>query len=191
MLQSKRVKKELKPWRKDILSHHQGTPSRADRAEFPRRVIGELIIETDNHCGECGGKAETTHHVMPRGRGGRGVKKNGLRLCGHCHHQIQTSEERLQHWIDVFEEHFGRYFWFDEQDWEENRQRAATEAAKEAAQQLTNDRIKEAVAVIVSGAGRPLRTQESCFLAKLKYDELSTVIEMLRSVSGSKNSGGV
>jgi len=176
----RKTKKEISPLKAAALQHHKSKPSRSDRAEFPRSVIDQLIVETDNRCAECGGNATTTHHVMPRGRGGRGVKANALRLCGSCHDLIQTNEERLQHWIDVFTERFGPYFWFDSQDWEEySRKRAATEA-KLAAERLQAERIREIAELVARAARRALHPREVRIIRARTDEELAVLTGMLR-----------
>ncbi|WP_010500624.1 hypothetical protein [Paenibacillus elgii] len=143
-------KKEVQPWRQNILSHHRSRPSAADRNEFPAKVVKELIAESGGlcQCG-CGRPGETTHHVMPRGRSGRGVKTNGMRLSGECHDRIQTDESELQHWIEEWERRYGPHFWYDEQDWAEHHKRIESERAA-AAKQRERERIAKCLVEIVT-----------------------------------------
>lgn len=128
MLRSKKnkPKREIAPWRVGIISHHRRKPSRKSRSEFPAKVVKELRAEAAGLCRNCASARDTTtHHVMPRSRGGRGVKTNGLRLCDPCHDMIQRNEAELQRWINIFKQKYGPYFWYDDLDWELHRQRGA------------------------------------------------------------------
>lgn len=158
---SKKDKKPVPEWKKDILAHHQSRPGSKERGDFPKDVIAELIEESNGIC-ECCKIAEgtTTHHVYPRGRKGRGVKTNGLRLCWPCHDRIQTNEELLQFWIFAFRDKYGDHFWFDEQDWDEyNRKQEAQQKADQERQnrQQSLNPVKE---LISSAAGRSLKEKE-------------------------------
>jgi hypothetical protein len=157
-------KKEIPEWKKDILSHHQSNPSRADRAEFPRNVIEELIIETDGKCQCCGIRvAETTHHVMPRGRNGRGVKTNAMRLSWTCHDRIQTSEEELQYWMSEWELKYGANYWFDEQDREEYNRKQAASLEIEQSKHIREQQMEPVVNLLSAAAGRTLKAKELAY----------------------------
>lgn len=180
-----KAKKVVSEHKKQILSHHQRKPSRADRADFPRQVVAELIREADGQCQcGCGRPDDTTHHVMPRGRDGRGVKTNGMRLNGLCHDRIQTDEERLQHWISVWERKYGPYFWYDEEDWQRHNWRLAAEQEKAEAERLLYVKIQSAVNVIVSSTGRELAKREAVLLAGLSGSDLAVLVNLLKDVAG-------
>lgn len=175
-----KAKKVIPEWKKDILSHHNHRPSAKDRGEFPREVIAELITESGGVCQHCKAvEATTTHHVMPRGRKGRGVKTNGLRLCWPCHDKIQTDEELLQYWISVYRDKYGDFFWFDEQDWEEyNRKQDAARAAEAEKQERLNQ-IKPVVELISSATGRSLKTKELRLLEGFDDKEMAVFASLL------------
>ncbi|MCP3806437.1 HNH endonuclease [Paenibacillus sp. Lou8.1] len=178
--QRKKSKKPIPDWKKDIFAHHQSRPSRADRAEFPPEVVKELIEETDGLCQcNCGRNATQTHHVMPRGRSGRGVKTNAMRVCDACHDRIQTNEEELQGWISTYSLIHGPRFWFDEQDWEEfNRKQAAMERI-EAEKKERLESIKPIVELIASAAGRSLKVKEIRLLEAMDAKQMSVFTTMI------------
>ena len=178
-----KVRKEVPEWKKDILSHHSSRPNTKERGEFPKDVVAELIKESGGICQHCkSADATTTHHVMPRGRKGRGVITNGLRLCWPCHDMIQTDEELLQYWISVYRDKYGDYFWFDDQDWEEfNRKQAAISAA-EAERKGRLSQIKPIVELITTAAGRSLKTKELRLLEGFDEREMAIFASMLSDV---------
>ncbi|WP_079908246.1 HNH endonuclease [Paenibacillus sp. 32352] len=186
MLTRKKVKKEPAPWRRNILAHHQDRPSAADRNEFPTKIVKELIFETGGlcQCG-CGQIADTTHHVMPRGRSGRGVKTNGMRLNGKCHDRIQTNEAELQYWIAVWEKRYGPYFWFDELDWIEHRKRMEAERAIEEQKLQRAQALKPIHELFAGWAGRPLEIHETNLINRAFGDTRS--IELITKVICSIN----
>ncbi|ETT30294.1 hypothetical protein C161_27603 [Paenibacillus sp. FSL R5-192] len=176
---SKKDKKPVPEWKKDILAHHQSRPGSKERGDFPKEVIAELIEESNGICESCKiAEGTTTHHVYPRGRKGRGVKTNGLRLCWPCHDRIQTNEELLQFWISAFRDKYGDHFWFDEQDWDEyNRKQEAqrkTDQEKQNRQQSLNP-VKE---LISSAAGRSLKAKE-VRLIEMMDDKQIAIFEAL------------
>lgn len=181
-LRRKKPKKEIMPWRKDITAHHRKKPTRADRAEFPAYVVQRLRREAGGlcQCG-CGRKDNTTHHVMPRSRGGRGVYTNGMRVSGICHIRIQNSEEELQKWISVYEEKYGPYFWYDEMDWEEHKKR---ENLANRSKALSIDKLMPIVNLLASGAGRKLTEPELRFLVNSFQNRLDIDIfeNLLREI---------
>ncbi|WP_025718397.1 hypothetical protein [Paenibacillus sp. 1-18] len=172
--QRKKSKKSIPEWKKDIFAHHQSRPSRADRAEFPLEVISELIDETQGlcQCG-CGRKSTQTHHVMPRGRSGRGVKTNAMRVCDTCHDRIQTNEEELQGWISTYSLIHGPRFWFDEQDWEEFNRKQAAQERLEAQKQERLDSIKPVMELLATAAGRSLKSKEIRLLESMDTKQMS------------------
>ncbi|MGM1023458.1 MAG: HNH endonuclease [Bacillota bacterium] len=178
--QRKKSKKLIPEWKKGILAHHQSRPSRADRAEFPPEVVSELIEETQGlcQCG-CGRKSTQTHHVMPRGRSGRGVKTNAMRVCDVCHDRIQTNEEELQGWITTYSLIYGPRFWFDEQDWEEyNRKQAARERV-EAEKKEHLESMKPVMELITSAAGRTLKAKEIWLLEAMDDKQMLVFTNMI------------
>ncbi|NGP58798.1 HNH endonuclease [Paenibacillus thiaminolyticus] len=179
----KKKKKEIQPWRQNILAHHNHTPTRADRAEFPRKVIEELIEEAGGvcQCG-CGRPDQETHHVMPRGRDGRGVKTNGMRVNSICHHRIQTSEEELQHWILIYRTRHGNYFWYDEQDWEEHNRRRAEQKRAEIEERLKMERVEPILKLMSTAAGRGIKAKERRLIEMLSEKDARTFNDYMRDV---------
>lgn len=173
-------KKEIAPWRQDILSSHVSKPSRADRAEFPPSVVSELIAETDNKCQcGCGRTAASTHHVMPRGRSGRGVKTNAMRLCDICHDRIQTDESELQFWINNWKLKYGEYFYFDEQDWEEFNRKQTAAMAAESEQKERMDQLEPIISLLSTAAGRKLKAKEIRLLDGMDQREMATFAQLM------------
>lgn len=180
-MRRKKQKRDVPEHKRAILAHHQWRPGRADRSDFPAKVVAELVEESGNACqAGCGRAADQTHHVMPRGRGGRGVKTNGMRICWVCHERVQTDEAELQHWIDVWRQRYGDGFWMDDQDREEM-------AAKEAMLARRNaevERRREGLRLIVREARRELRPEESAILRRLSADDLMTMLWLVRDAAG-------
>ncbi|QYK68300.1 HNH endonuclease signature motif containing protein [Paenibacillus sp. S02] len=178
--QRKRDKKPAPEWKKDILSHHQSRPNTKERGEFPKDVIAELIADSNGICECCkAAEATTTHHVYPRGRKGRGVKTNGLRLCWPCHDRIQINEELLQFWISAFRDKYGDYFWFDEQDWEEHNRKLAARQRVEFDKNERLESIKPVIELITSAAGRTLKTKEIRLLEAMDDKQMLVFTNMI------------
>ncbi|WP_090738456.1 HNH endonuclease [Paenibacillus sp. Mc5Re-14] len=178
--QRKKDKKPVPEWKKDILSHHQSRPNTKERGEFPKDVIAELIADSNGICECCkAAEATTTHHVYPRGRNGRGVKTNGLRLCWPCHDRIQINEELLQFWISAFRDKYGDYFWFDEQDWEEHNRKLAARQRVEFEKKERLESIKPVVELITSATGRTLKVKEVRLLESMDDKEMLVFTNMI------------
>ncbi|MFT9370124.1 HNH endonuclease [Paenibacillus polymyxa] len=178
--QRKKDKKPVPEWKKDILSHHQSRPNTKERGEFPKDVIAELIADSNGICECCkAAEATTTHHVYPRGRKGRGVKTNGLRLCWPCHDRIQINEELLQFWVSVFRDKYGDYFWFDEQDWEEHNRKQAARQRMEGEKKERLESIKPVMELITSAAGRTLKTKEIRLLEAMDDKQMLVFTNMI------------
>lgn len=157
----RKTKKDISPLKQKALENHKPGKSSASRSEFPARVVDELKAEADGLCQCCGKRPDTsTHHVMPRGRGGRGVKTNGLRLCGGCHDAIQTNEDNLRGWIEIFQNRHGEYFWYDEQDWDEHNRKVNLLKHAETEQEARRQAIEPIAYLVSTAAGRPLRVKE-------------------------------
>lgn len=176
---SKKDKKPVPEWKKDILAHHQSRPGSKERGDFPKEVIAELIEESDGIC-ECCKIAEgtTTHHVYPRGRKGRGVKTNGLRLCWPCHDRIQTNEELLQFWISSFRDKYGDRFWFDGQDWDEYNRKQEAQQKVDQEKQNRQQSLIPVKELISSAAGRSLKAKE-VRLIEMMDDKQIAIFETL------------
>lgn len=182
-LKRKKEKKPVSEWKKDILSHHLSNPSKADRAEFPTSVIKELIAETDGRCQcGCGQEAHTTHHVYPKGRGGRGVKTNAMRLYGVCHDRIQTNDNELKQWIAVYVEMHGERFWYDEQDWEEHYKKQASAKSRDDDHKQRMERINPVVEMVSAASGRKLKAAEIRLLDCMDDQEMNVFAKMISDV---------
>ncbi|MEC0242006.1 HNH endonuclease signature motif containing protein [Paenibacillus dokdonensis] len=185
--QRKKEKKPVPDWKHGILSHHQSRPNTKDRGEFPRSIVEELISEAGGKCQCCKTNSDTTtHHVYPRGRKGRGVKTNGLRLCWPCHDRIQTNEELLQFWISAYRDKYGEWFWFDEQDWEEFNRKQDVVKAAEADKAERLEQIMPVVDLLSAAAGRSLKAKEMRLLECFDDKEMTIFINMIRDVVGAE-----
>jgi hypothetical protein len=182
----KKPKKEIAPWRQDILSSHTSNPSRADRADFPREVIKQLIERAGGKCEVCRSNTDTeTHHIQPRGRSGRGVFQNGLRVCFVCHQSIQTNEDELNYWINRQIELYGDRFWYDQTDLEEfNRKQAANREIHES-QKHRIESLEPIVDLLTAAAGRMLKAKEMRLLDGLDEREIAVFAKLMYDVVGS------
>ncbi|WP_052087715.1 HNH endonuclease [Paenibacillus wynnii] len=189
--QHKKEKKVVSEWKRDLFAGHTPGKSSADRAEFPRKIVAELIAEAGEVCQHCRSAPDTTtHHVWPRGRKGRGVKTNGLRLCGLCHDLIQTTDELLQYWIGVFRDRYGEYFWYDELDWEEHNRKMAAQEQSERELEVRRQQIEPVADLITTAAGRPLRVKELQLLQSLEPKALQVFTGMITdSLNGYASQG--
>lgn len=187
--QGKRPKKETAPWRQNILAHHQDRPSSSDRGEFLPKVVKKLIEEAGGICQVCRTAPDSeTHHVQPVGRRsspGRGVKNNGLRVCRPCHDRIQTHEDELQHWIEVYRQRYGERFWYDEQDWEEYNRKQAELQAEEEAQRQRKEQLEPIISLLNESLGRRLRAREQRFIDGLNEQQRAMFAGLLRDMMGT------
>ncbi|TVY07187.1 HNH endonuclease [Paenibacillus cremeus] len=176
--------KNVAPWHQNILSHHHPKLSAKDRGEFPLTVIEELIIEAEGKCQSCFAKRDTiTHHVMPRGRQGRGVKTNGLRCCIICHDQIHRNEVQLQHWIHVYQQRYGAHFWFDEEDWDEYNRKQAVERETEKWKNQQLMKLKPIIDTLSKATSRDLQVNEIDFLLSLNKKEITILVNMMQDIA--------
>ncbi|QYY44732.1 HNH endonuclease (plasmid) [Aneurinibacillus thermoaerophilus] len=98
-------------------SFKRSRPKRKSRSEFSASVRQKIDKRDGKYCQECGNpNAPEMHHVMPRGRGGRGVVTNGLRLCVSCHDKIHEDAQLMSKWQGIFEWRFGPDYYKDEWD---------------------------------------------------------------------------
>lgn len=186
----KKDKKPLPEWKQNILAHHKSSPSKADRAEFSNSVVKELIEETGGRCQcGCGKEANTTHHVFPRGRGGRGVKTNAMRLNGVCHDRIQTNDEELQQWINFYSLKYGPSFWYDEKDWDIFNQKQSRAEQLEAMKKQRMERINPVIDLLTAASGRKLKAAEIRLIDGMDDKEMSVFANMMTDIlsTGSSN----
>lgn len=97
-------------------NHKRRVPKQKQRNEFSKEIRKKIFEDENNCCQMCGKKATQIHHVMPRGRSGRGVITNGMAICNGCHTLIHKDNELLDHWIGVYRISFGSDFYKDEWD---------------------------------------------------------------------------
>ncbi|GGF86595.1 HNH endonuclease [Paenibacillus aceti] len=144
-----KAKRDVPEWKKDILSHHTSRPSTRERGEFPKEVITELITESSGVCQHCKAAEATTTHHV------------------------------MPHWISVYRDKYGEYFWFDEQDWEEyNRKQEAIKAAEEEKRERMNQ-IKPVAELISTAAGRSLKAKELRLLEGFDDKEMAVFASMI------------
>ncbi|OZQ66097.1 HNH endonuclease [Paenibacillus sp. VTT E-133280] len=184
--QKTKAKKEVPEWKKGILAHHQKGQSSKDRCEFDTDVLAEVIAEQGEICPCCKiAQSTTTHHVWPRGRKGRGVKSNALRVCWPCHDKIQTTDELLQYWISVYREKYGDHFWFDEKDWEEFNHKQNVLQQKEREKQDRQNQIKPVVDLLTAAAGRSLKANEIRLLQSFEDKDMQIFTTMMADALGA------
>ncbi|MED4083893.1 HNH endonuclease signature motif containing protein [Halalkalibacterium halodurans] len=110
---------DLEPIRRiDKPKHKRRAQKRAERGKFSKMIRDEIKKECDGLCQECGKRGHHLHHVMPKSRGGRGVKTNALLLCNECHKNVHADNARLKYWIEEFRKRFGKNFYKDREDLE-------------------------------------------------------------------------
>jgi hypothetical protein len=186
----KKPKKEIMPWRQGILSHHTHKPNKADRGEFPVSVIKRLKAEANGKCQACRSRPDTsTHHIMPKGRmssPGRGVYKNGLRVCDICHDRIQTNEEELQLWITDWKLKYGDYFWFDDQDWEEHQTKQSRIRKSEDEKKQRMKQLAPILNLISTAAGRKVVQNEISFINRMDDRDRAVFEKIIKDVIPDK-----
>ena len=96
--------------------HKRRVPKQRQRNTFSSKVRKQIMQDSDGACRSCGRRATQIHHVMPRGRGGRGVYTNGMATCSDCHRRIHQDNKLLQFWISEYEKKYGKGFYKDEWD---------------------------------------------------------------------------
>ncbi|QUL57540.1 HNH endonuclease [Paenibacillus tritici] len=180
-----KAKKEVPEWKKDLLAHHKPGQSSKDRCDFDKDVLAEVIAEQGELCPCCKiAPSTTTHHVWPRGRKGRGVKSNALRVCWPCHDKIQTTDELLQFWISIYREKYGDYFYFDEQDWDEHNRKLAIQSNKEREKQERQNQIKPVIDLLSAAAGRSLKAKELRLLQSFEDKDMAIFASMMADALG-------
>lgn len=96
--------------------HKRRVPKQRQRNAFSSKVRKQIMQDSDGACRSCGRRATQIHHVMPRGRGGRGVYSNGMAVCNDCHTKIHRNNDVLEYWIEVFRKKHGDNFYKDRWD---------------------------------------------------------------------------
>jgi hypothetical protein len=178
-------KKEISELKTEFLSAHNRTPSRKERAEFPQKVVKELIEEAGGRCQcSCGRPDNETHHVMPRTRDGRGVKTNGMRVNSICNTRFHDNEEELQKWIAIYTEKYGQYFWYDEQDWEDYYKKQEQIKAQEQMEREFVESFKTISQMVVQITGRETSAVENRLIRKIagNKDDLQAFATLLKDI---------
>lgn len=91
-------------------------PTRKQRNNFSAKIRKQIIEEEGRACQSCFGRPTQIHHVMPRGRNGRGVYQNAMAICDGCHAEIHQNNTLLNKWIEIYKNVYGDKFWLDEYD---------------------------------------------------------------------------
>ena len=102
--------------KKSKTGYKRRKPKRKQRAEFSAKVRKQIMDDNNNSCQMCGGRATQIHHVVPRGRQGRGVYENGMAICPDCHTVIHQDNELLNDWIELYAKKYGPGFQKDAWD---------------------------------------------------------------------------
>jgi hypothetical protein len=179
----KQIDPEYAAWKRERLAHHSHTPTKADRAEFPAKVVKQAKERAGGVCEACKARPDAeSHHCWPRGRGGRGVLQNCMRLCGQCHHEIQTNEDKLQYWIEVYRQRYGDNFWFDAEDWELHESKQSKINAEEQAKKQRMSELEPIVELLSSAAGRKLNTKEVRLLDNLDEREMAVFAKLMADI---------
>lgn len=97
-------------------NHKRRVPKQKQRNDFNPKVRKQIMNDQNNTCQSCGNKATQIHHVMPRGRSGRGVYTNGMAICNRCHTNIHKDNTLLDYWIFTYKQKYGKDFYKDEWD---------------------------------------------------------------------------
>lgn len=97
-------------------NHKRRVPKRSNRSKFSKTTRVKILEREQNACQCCGGRATQIHHVMPRGRQGRGVYTNGMACCNNCHTKLHADNDLLDYWINVYADRYGAGFYKDEWD---------------------------------------------------------------------------
>lgn len=91
------------------------------RNDFSPKTRKEIRKRDHDTCQQCFvNPYETIHHIKPRSLGGRGVYTNGIVLCGVCHEYIERHNDLKVKWQNLFEQKYGKYYYHDQYDMEEN-----------------------------------------------------------------------
>jgi len=69
---------------------------RQTKATDISKAVKQLVWERDHHaCILCGSRQATPNaHYISRAKGGKGVERNVVTLCGNCHREYDQSSRR-------------------------------------------------------------------------------------------------
>lgn len=97
-------------------SYSRKAPKRGQRGKFSE-AVRQAVMERDRGvCQQCGQAGSEIHHVMFKGRSGRGVLTNALTLCQPCHVRVHRDNDLAEYWINVYTDRYGPSFYKDEYD---------------------------------------------------------------------------
>jgi hypothetical protein len=179
-------KKPVRAWKEGLFDHYKSNPNRADRAKFPDSVVKTAIERSGGICEYCHKlPCSSTHHVVGRGRSGRGVLSNAFRACGYCHIEIEGSEEKKQELISLYTERYGDNFWFDEQDWDVYHLKQSAIHSQEEAKRHRIEELEPIVTLLSTAAGRKLRASEIRLLDGMDSHEADTFAKLMHDVVSS------
>ena len=116
-------KKPKKKVNKNIeFFHNRRIPHWKERGEFSRKTKNDIFRIWGEYCFVCGSPNVSCHHVYEKGfgKGGRGVKTNGLPLCPLHHtdqnHGIHHDREFYNKVREMFIKKFGPRYYQDKYD---------------------------------------------------------------------------
>lgn len=182
----KKERKPLPEWKQHLFNHHESKPSKADRAEFTIAVVKAAIERSGGICEYCRQRPCTsTHHVVGRGRSGRGVLSNAFRACGICHMEIEGSEDKKQELISLYRQRYGDRFWFDERDWEEYNRKQAADLEVEHDKKARVDQLEPIMSLLSIAAGRELKAKETRLIGGMDDKQISIFAKLMQDVIGS------
>ncbi len=123
--QKKRTyKKKAKPKvNKNIeMFHNRIIPHWKQRGKFSKQAVNDILRIWGEWCFVCGSPSYQIHHVYEKGfgKGGRGVKTNGLPLCQTHHtdqnHGIHHDRALYEKVREMFIQRFGEHYYKDMYD---------------------------------------------------------------------------
>ncbi|WP_235427181.1 hypothetical protein [Cohnella kolymensis] len=90
--------------------------------------------------------------------------------------------DELNHWIQVYLEKHGSYFWFDQQDWEEHGRKQSAELTAEEEHKQRMDRIRPIVELLSTAAGRKLKVGEIRVIDGMDDREVGVFAKLMADV---------
>lgn len=124
----KKKKAEPKVNKNIEMYHDRIIPFWKKRGEFSKQTRNDILRIWGEYCHICGNPNYSIHHVLEKGfgKGGRGVKTNGLPLCSLHHtdhtHGIHHDRDFYNRVREMFIERFGEHYYKDMYDlWMEKR----------------------------------------------------------------------
>lgn len=98
-------------------NHKRLIPTQKSRNEFSGSVRKQIEKRSGGVCEYCGkARATQKHHILPKGRHGRGLATNGMDMCYECHKIPHDDESIMQELIEMYTQKYGKNFYKDEWD---------------------------------------------------------------------------